>query len=308
MAGAGCDSHGGDPLTYVPLKALVETHGVLVLKLEEETLHPAELHRLLNAYATQVAIALERLRLLQQAQETRILKERENLERALLNSISHDLRTPLTAITGALSAVLEEGEKLNSASRDELLENAREEAARLNRFVGNLLDMTRLEAGVLQLKKEPCDVQDLVGTALGAVDPRLGGVEVTVRLAPELPLVPLDFVLMLQVLVNLLDNALKHGGAGGSIEVGAYAEGARLVIEVADRGPGVPEESLARIFEKFYRTPVPEVVGGTGLGLSICRGIVEAHGGCVRAANRPGGGLTIAVQVPLLAEPEEESR
>ncbi|GFO62319.1 DUF4118 domain-containing protein [Geomonas paludis] len=300
MAGAGTDAHAGDPLTYVPLKALLETHGVLVLRLDEDDiLHPEELHRLLNAYAAQIAMALERLRLLQQAQETRLLKERENLERALLNSISHDLRTPLTAITGALSAVLEEGDKLNSGSRAELLETAREEAARLNRFVGNLLDMTRLEAGVLQLKKEPCDVQDLIGTALATVEPRLAGVAVSVRLAPELPLVSLDFVLMLQVLVNLLDNALKHAAAGGELEIAADVAGERLVLGVADRGAGVPEADLPRIFEKFYRTPVPEVVGGTGLGLSICRGIVEAHGGAIRAENREGKGLRIVVEVPL---------
>lgn len=305
LAGAGTDSYAGDPLTYVPLKALAETHGVLVLRLEEEDIpQAAELHRLLNAYATQIAMALERLRLLQQAQEARILKARENLERALLNSISHDLRTPLAAITGALSAVLEKGEKLSSGSRAELLETAREEAARLNRFVGNLLDMTRLEAGALQLKREPCDVQDLIGTALGAVEPRLGETEVSVRLAQELPLVSLDFVLMLQVLVNLLDNALKHARAGGGIEIGARAEQGRLVIEVADRGPGVPGEDLARIFDKFYRTPVPEGVGGTGLGLSICRGIVEAHGGSIRAERRTGAGLRIVVEVPLDAAAE----
>ncbi|QWV99814.1 hypothetical protein KP003_19980 [Geomonas nitrogeniifigens] len=249
-------------------------------------------------------MALERLRLLRQAQETRILKERENLERALLNSISHDLRTPLTAITGALSAVLEEGEKLNGSSRTDLLQTAREEAARLNRFVGNLLDMTRLEAGVLQLKKEPCDVQDLIGTAIATVEARLCGMPVSVRLAPELPLVSLDFVLMLQVLVNLLDNALKHAATGGELEVDAHVEGERLVLGVADRGPGVPEADLPHIFEKFYRTPVPEVVGGTGLGLSICRGIVEAHGGSIRAENRKGKGLKIVVEVPLGAAAE----
>ncbi|WP_236026680.1 DUF4118 domain-containing protein [Geomonas diazotrophica] len=305
LAGAGTDSYGGDRLTYVPLKALAETHGVLALRLEEQDVRQdVELQRLLSAYATQIAMALERLRLLRQAQETRILKERENLERALLNSISHDLRTPLTAITGALSAVLEEGEKLNGSSRTDLLQTAREEAARLNRFVGNLLDMTRLEAGVLQLKKEPCDVQDLIGTAIATVEARLCGMPVSVRLAPELPLVSLDFVLMLQVLVNLLDNALKHAAAGGELEVDANVEGERLVLGVADRGPGVPEADLPHIFEKFYRTPVPEVVGGTGLGLSICRGIVEAHGGSIRAENRKGKGLKIVVEVPLGAAAE----
>ena len=306
MAGRGTESYSAGEFTYVPLKALADTLGVLGIRLQAaEDPGSPQTRRLLDAFATQTAMALERVRLFREAQEAHMLKARQNLERALLNSISHDLRTPLAAITGALSAVLDEGDKLRPSSRAELLETAREEAARLNRFVGNLLDMTRLEAGALRLKLEPCDVQDLVGCALAAVEKRLGDREVQVRLAPALPLVPLDLVLMIQVVVNLLDNALKYAPAEGSLEIACYCGDGWLCIEVADSGPGVPEPELARIFDKFYRTPVPEGVGGTGLGLSICKGIVEAHGGSIRAENRSGGGLKIIVKVPQGAPLQE---
>ena len=176
---------------------------------------------------------------------------------------------------------------------------AQEEAERLNRFVGNLLDMTRIEAGAVRLKLEPCDVQDLVGCALAALEPRIGSREISFRMQPIMPLVQMDLVLMTQVLVNLLDNAHKYAPQGSSIEVIAQVEQDWLVVEVLDRGPGVPEHDLKRVFDKFYRIPVPEGAGGTGLGLSICRGIVEAHGGKIQAENRAGGGLRVIVTLPV---------
>lgn len=241
----------------------------------------------------------EQARLSRQAEQARILQARENLERALLNSISHDLRTPLVSITGALSALKGEGERLSDQARRELLETAFDEAERLNRFVGNLLDMTRIEAGAIRLNMEPSDIQELVGCALAATEKRLSDREVTVELSPGLPLVPLDMVLMNQVLVNLLDNANKYAPAESRVEIHASVRDDRLCLEVADRGPGVPPEELGRLFDKFYRIPVPERVGGTGLGLSICKGIVEAHGGKIRGENRDGGGLRIEILLPL---------
>jgi two-component system, OmpR family, sensor histidine kinase KdpD len=306
MAGSGTESHAGDMLTYIPLKALADTVGVVAIRLPSaEALESPQVRRLLDGVATQIAMALERARLMQEAQEAQILKARDNLERALLNSISHDLRTPLAAINGALSAVLDEGERLNKESCAELLENARVEAGRLNRFVGNLLDMTRLEAGQLRPRLEPCDVQDLVGCVLTAVERRMGSTDVELQLAPDLPLVAMDLPLMVQVMTNLLENALKYAPGRPSLEIAAFCRGDDLVIEVADRGPGIAEKDLTRIFDKFYRTPVPEGVGGTGLGLSICKGIVEAHGGSIRAENRDGGGLKIIITVPLTGTAEE---
>jgi two-component system sensor histidine kinase KdpD len=300
MAGRGTQAYSSARFTYLALRTPGDAIGVLGLRLADAAdMESLEARRLLESLATQTALALERVRLFAEAQQAQILEGRENLERALLNSISHDLRTPLAAITGALSAVLDEGEKLGDPARADLLQTAREEAGRLDRFVGNLLDMTRLESGALRPRLEPSDVQDLVGCALAAVDHRLGGAAIEIRLAPDLPLVPMDLVLMIQVLVNLLDNALKYSPAGGDIGIYSHASDGFVIVEVADRGPGLPEQELVRIFDKFYRTPVPERVAGTGLGLSICKGIVEAHGGSIEAQNREGGGLKILVSLPL---------
>lgn len=203
------------------------------------------------------------------------------------------------SIIGALSSLRDEKIQIDDRRRRDLLAGAWDEAERLNRFVGNLLDMTRLEAGEMGLRKEPCDVQDLIGCALAALEPKLEGREVEVQLAEGLPLVSMDMVLMSQVLVNLLDNALKYSPAESSIGITARTHNRQLFVEVLDRGPAIPEPDLQRIFDKFYRIPVPEGVGGTGLGLSICKGIVEAHDGKIWAGKRSGGGLRIVIQLPL---------
>lgn len=306
MAGHGTGTFSSASLTCIPLLALANTLGVLGIKPgNEPDFSSPQNRRLLDAFATQIAMALERGELARQVQQAQIMKARGELERALLNSVSHDLRTPLVTITGVLSSVLDEGDRLNENTRRELLSTARDEAGRLNRFVGNLLDMTRLEAGAVILKKEPTDVQDLIGCALAAVDQRLGKETVQVRLPEEPLLAALDMVLMVQVLINLLDNALKYSPPGGIIEITACSDGPWLTIDVADTGPGIPEKDLERIFDKFYRLPVPEGAGGTGLGLSICKGIVEAHGGSIRAGNRAGGGLVVSLKVPMETSVEE---
>ena len=306
-AGRGTDSFRSAALTYLPLLALARPLGVLGLKLASAPdFASPQTHRRLDAFATQIAMALERVELARQAQQAQILLARENLERALLNSISHDLRTPLVTITGVLDSILGEGAGMTDRARQELLGTAREEAGRLNRFVGNLLDMTRLEAGAISLKKEPCDVQDLIGCALAAIEPRLGRRPVEVKLLPDYPLVALDMVLMNQVVVNLLDNAIKYSPPESALEITARFDARWLTIEVADRGSGVPEQDLQRIFDKFFRLPIPEGAGGTGLGLSICKGIVEAHGGTIRAENRTGGGLIVTVDVPTDAPSQQQ--
>ena len=299
-AGRATDTLVSADLIYLPLQTPVNVLGVMGVRLESlHAYQSQDNRRLLDAFATQAAMAMERIRFSRQAEQAQILQARENLERALLNSISHDLRTPLVTVTGVLSSLKDEGDHLSDRVRKELLETACSEAERLNRFVGNLLDMTRIEAGAIRLNVELCDVQDLVGCALAAIEQRIGDRRIDVRLADDLPLTPMDLVLMTQVLVNLLDNAHKYAPAESAIEISAYADEGWLTLEVSDRGSGVPEQDLKRIFDKFYRIPIPEGAGGTGLGLSICRGIVEAHGGKIRAENRSGGGLRVLIRLPL---------
>ncbi len=300
QAGVGTETLGSAQLLYLPLLTTACFLGVLGVKLEKISDYRSPHHRrLLDAFVTQISLAMERVHLAQQAEQAQVLQARESLERALLNSISHDLRTPLVSIIGALSSLRDEHLQINDSRSQALLDGAWDEAERLNRFVGNLLDMTRLEAGELRINKEPCDVQDLIGCSLAALEQKLAGRDVSVTLENGLPLVSMDMVLMTQVLVNLLDNALKYSPADSFIELRAQTKTQYLLVEVIDRGPGVPEQDLQRVFEKFYRLPVPEGVTGTGLGLSICKGIVEAHQGTISAENRSGGGLRITIQLPL---------
>ncbi len=299
-AGRGTDTLGSSALLFLPLQGSATLLGVLGVTLENDAEHHSpQIRRLLDAFASQAAMAMERVQLGKQAAQAQLLQARETLERALLNSISHDLRTPLSSIIGVLSSLKDEGDNLSADVRRELLESASEEANRLNRFVGNLLDMTRLEAGKLTLRKELCDVQDLIGCALAALEPRISSREVTIRMLPVMPPVPMDLVLMTQVLVNLLENTLKYSAPVTPVEIIARTDAPWLVIQVADQGRGVPDHDLKRIFDKFYRIPVPEGAGGTGLGLSICKGIVEAHSGSIRAENRSGGGLRVTIKLPM---------
>ncbi|BBA70914.1 sensor histidine kinase [Geobacter sulfurreducens] len=305
-AGQGTETLASAGFLYLPLQTSGSVLGVLGVRLKNDAdYRSTQIRRLLDAFTSQTAMALERVQLSRQAEQAQILQARENLERALLNSISHDLRTPLVAITGALDTLRDKVHTLADESRLELLDTAWEEAERLNRFVGNLLDMTRLESGAIKLKRELSDVQDLIGCALAALERRIGERGIDVRLPPDLPLVRMDMVLMTQVLVNLLDNALKYSPPDSGVEITARVDGGRLRIEMADRGPGIPEKDLKRVFDKFYRIAVPEGAQGTGLGLSICKGIVEAHGGSIRAENRTGGGLRVIVTLPLTGGAKE---
>ena len=299
-AGRGTETLISADLLYLPLQTTAGMLGIFGIKLKNEAdFESPEQRMLFTAFAMQAALAIERVQLVKQAEQAQILQAREGLERALLNSISHDLRTPLVSITGALDTLRDDVHTLADKARKELLDTAWGEAERLNRFVGNLLDMTRLEAGALKLKKESCDIQDLVGCALAALDKRLGTRKVDVRLPSDLPPVKMDLALMTQVLVNLLDNSLKYSPSDTGIEIAARVDDGKLTMEVSDCGPGVPESDLKRVFDKFYRIPVPEGAGVTGLGLAICKGIVEAHGGSIRAENRAGGGLRVIITMSL---------
>jgi two-component system sensor histidine kinase KdpD len=200
---------------------------------------------------------------------------------------------------GALSSLRDEKSSSDTESRRELIDLAWEEAGRMNRFVSNLLDMTRLEAGALKIKREPYDVQDLLGSCLASLEPRLKGKIVQIDIPSDFPLVPMDSVLMAQVMSNVLDNALKYSPPGGMIEVAARIRENRLEIQVADQGPGIPEEYLTQVFNKFSRITRADGTSGIGLGLTISKGIVEAHEGKIWAESRPGGGSKIVFTLPL---------
>ncbi len=303
-AGRGTDTLPAAPIHCRPLKTPRGVVGVLGVKPTNPSSYlTLEQARLLESFANQAALAIERAQLAEQARQAQLLQATEKLQTALLNSISHDLRTPLVSITGALSSLQEDAAQLDNATRQSLVETAYAESQRLNHLVGNLLDMTRVEAGAIHAAQEPCDVQDVIGSALDRLNILLKDRRVNVDVPPELPLVPMDFVLIVQVLVNLLDNAIKYSLPGTPIDVIARAVDANLEIQIADRGVGIPSEDLTRVFDKFYRVQRPGGVIGTGLGLAICKGIIEAHGGAIQARNRDGGGTVITLTLPLAMEP-----
>jgi two-component system sensor histidine kinase KdpD len=306
-AGRGTDTLAASDARYIPLKTAKGVVGILGVKPKNPRDYlTGDQRRLLETFASQAALAIERARLAEQAHDAQLLQAAERLQTALLNSISHDLRTPLVAVTGALSSLAESGYAMDDEIRQSLIETALEEADRMNRLVGNLLNMTRLEAGALQVVKQAGDVQDAIGTALENLRERLRDRQVAVKVPEETPLVPMDFVLIVQVLVNLIDNSLKYSPPDSLIEIQVKASGGEAIIRVYDRGVGIPAGDLEHVFDKFYRVQRPENISGTGLGLSISKGIVEAHGGRIWAEKRPGGGTVVTFALPLDKVVEEK--
>jgi two-component system sensor histidine kinase KdpD len=230
--------------------------------------------------------------------------EAERMRNALLSSVSHDLRTPLTVIAGSASSLVEGESYLDGDTKRELAQTIYEEAYRLERLVNNLLEMSRLQAGDTKLLKEWEPLEEVLGAALAQLEAHLKDHPVLIDLPPNLPLVRMDQMLMERVLVNLLENAAKYTPEGTTIHIGGRAEGDLLKVEVADRGPGLPLGEEERVFEKFYQVARGRS-RGAGLGLTICRSIVEAHGGQIWAANRPAGGAVFTFTLPL-GEPSPE--
>jgi two-component system sensor histidine kinase KdpD len=263
----------------------------------------AERFQLFRVLVSQTALALERCRLADEVHAARSLADTERSRNALLSSVSHDLRTPLATITGAATSLRDGTAQLADATRRDLADMIAEEAQRLNRLIGNILDMTRLESGMLQIRRDWHSLEELVGAALVRLEATLGSRPVVLDLPPDLPLVSLDGVLFEQVLTNLIENAHKYSADGLPIEIRADIAGTALRLEVADRGPGLPPGEETHVFEKFHRGSNTRAVTGAGLGLAICQGIVEAHGGTISAANRDGGGATFTVRLPLEGVP-----
>ena len=255
--------------------------------------------RLLQTFASQSALALERAWLAQAESRARVLEESDRLKSVLLSSVSHELRTPLSTIKAASSSLRENEVSWDSPARVELISAIDDEADHLNMLVGNLLDMSRIESGVLNPKREWNILPEILGTVLVRMRHRVGEHQIEVDVPESLPLVPVDYVQMEQVFTNLVSNSVKYAPEKTRICIRAFVEDESIRVQVSNQGPQVPQEHLERIFDKFYRITAADRVTGTGLGLSICKGIIEAHGGRIWAANVPDG-LAFNFTLPLI--------
>lgn len=311
-AGRGADTLPGAKRLFLPLRTGRAPIGVLGIDRDEPgPLLTPDGRRLLDALADQAAVAIERITLVEDIDRARVTAETERLRAALLTSVSHDLRTPLATIIGSLTSLRGYGRDYDAATREALLATIQAEAERLNRFIGNLLDMTRLESGAIELKPEPADLGEIVGTALQRSGKLLAQHRVEIDIAADLPMLRVDYLLLEQTLFNLLDNAAKYAPPATPIEIAARHEGGVAIITVSDHGPGIPEADRERIFDKFYRVHAEDRQrAGTGLGLAVCRGFVAAMGGTVEAGNRRDGGgaiFTIRLPAPAVAVPLPEA-
>ena len=290
---------------YVPLMTSRGPIGVLAMFPEDRLsiVLPDQVH-ILETFANQTALAIERARFAEETEKARIQVETERQRNTLLSSISHDLRTPLASITGAVSSLLENEDTLDRSGRHDLAQLAYEEARRLNRQISNLLDMTRLASGAVKVVKEWQSLEEVIGSALNLLTDHLADHPVRVSLPDDMPLVPFDSLLIGQVFANLLENAAKYTPPGTVIEITARVDGNGAAVEVADRGPGLPPGEEQHVFDKFYRAS-PQTARGIGLGLTICRGIIEAHGGRIWAENRVGGGAIFRFTLPFDGRPPE---
>ncbi len=262
---------------------------------------PAE-ERLLNTFASQIALALERVMLAQVETRAKVLEESDQLKSALLSSVSHELRTPLATIKAAATSLRSGNVGWNTAARQELIEAIDEESDHLNRLVGNLLDMSRIESGAMKPKLLWNILADVLEGTIARMRHVIKHHRVVVDMSDDLPLVPIDHMQIDQVFTNLISNALKYAPTGSTVRFSAnVSSGEELLVEAFNEGPPVPAEDIDRIFDKFYRVTAADRVTGTGLGLSICKGIIEAHGGRIWAENKPGG-LSFYFTLPLMLD------
>lgn len=287
---------------YIPLLTPNRTVGVLGIKPRQDSRFSADQEILIETFVGQIALMVEREMLVEAAEQATMLQESENLHNNLLNSISHELRTPIATITGAASSLNEEHTLADPTKRMILIQDINDSADRLNRLIANLLDMSRLDSGRLKLKLEWCDAGDVIGVAVQQMGKRLGKRPLSIDHDPATPLVQMDFVLIEQVLINLLDNACVYTPPDTAIEISTQIETGKLSITITDHGAGIPDEELEHIFEKFYRIS-RSTSGGTGLGLSVSRGIVEAHGGSLTVDNPPGAGARFTILLPATNPP-----
>jgi two-component system sensor histidine kinase KdpD len=301
-AGRGADTLPGAKRLYLPLKTGRTAIGVVGLDNDRQgPLLTPEQQRLFDALADQAALAIERVQLVADVDRARLEAEADRLRSALLTSISHDLKTPLSAIMGAAATLKEYSLAMAEPDRTELLSTVVDESERLNRFIANLLDMTKIESGAMAPNDALHDVGDIVGSVLRRAAKITARHRTELDLQPDLPMLKVDPVLFEQVLFNLIDNAAKYAPPQTTIIIRGRTDGAFVVLQVIDQGPGIPPEDLDRVFDSFYRVRKGDHVrAGTGLGLSICRGFVEAMGGTITAGNRTDGtGAVLTIRMPI---------
>jgi two-component system sensor histidine kinase KdpD len=283
----------------VPLSDERQRLGVLaVLPENRRRVQLPEQRHLLETFAGQLGLAMERARLAEQAEAALVAAETESLRNTLLASISHDLRTPLAVITGASSTLAERGQDLDESSRATLARSIELKAREISELVSNVLDLMRFESGQIALRRDWESLDDLVGSALARVEERLREYPVEVQIPADLPPIYVDADLIVQTLANLFDNVTKYTPAGTRVQVAARAEDEWVCVLVDDEGPGLPAAGRDRLFDKFQRGRDEGTVVGAGLGLAICRAIVTAHGGEIRAGDRPGGGARFEFTLP----------
>ncbi len=308
-AGRGSTTLPAADWLFLPLKTARGPVGVLGVQMVGQDLLAPEDSRLLETLGDQAAVAIERTILVADVEAARLATETERLRSALLSSLSHDLRTPLVSILGAASSLINYGDDLGDGDRRELAGTIQDEAERLNRFVQNLLDMTKLGSGALKPNADWADLRDIVRAAVDRSGKLLKGRQVKVDIDAGLPLLCLDSVLMEQVFFNLLDNACKYAPPDSLVTIWARTGKELALIEVCDQGAGIPEADRERVFDMFYRVEAADTqAAGTGLGLAICRGIVEAHGGTIKAEpGLHGAGTCIVIHLPLGQPPKLDS-
>ncbi len=300
-AGAYTATPVGSAFHFIPLVSPDSIVGVLGIRPEEGRAWTQDQEGFLLTLGRNLSLSLERERLARQHQRDLVNAESERLGKVLLNTVSHDLRTPLTTIKGSITALMDPAADDDPASRRELLAETLAASDKLNRIVENLLSMSRLESGVLRLKRTWVDVDDLIGTALESMRKELAEHPVEIAREEALPSVRVDFVLLLQAFTNILQNAVNHTPAGTPIRVTAGIRFGGLAIGICDSGPGVGAGELPHLFDKFFRGS-RATHSGSGLGLAICKGIVEAHGGRISASGSPGRGLCVQILLPECLE------
>ncbi len=298
----------GDRLLTIPVKAEDRRVGTILLVRPKDSQRFREAEdRLLSAVATQLGLAVERARLRREVTEAEVLRRADELKTALLNAVSHDLRTPLASIIASAGSLLQQDVEWSDQERREFAEAIEQEARRLNRLVSNLLDLSRIQGGSLRPEKGWYDLGALVDDVLGGLRPVTAQHRMVVQIQEDLPPVPLDYVQIAQVLSNLVENAAKYCPPDTDIQIAGRVDGEELEVEVADRGPGVPGPELERLFEPFYRVRRSgSSAKGAGLGLAIAKGLVEAHGGRIWAENLPDGGARFLFRLPTTSQSTKE--